>query len=233
MLRLCINDKEYLLSNVDKKKILRCGKINGFYYGSSTRISPIGEIWNTDTKHQNIKLTIQIQFIETWSTIFETHLDFLEENLKYNIKIYNDYKDLENYISSQENRNPDYEDCENEKNRREREIIQGNLCLFQSYTRLKLKTEKYTVTISFRDLYKFRDSVEISSFSYKYNYEYIFAYYSKKLKKHFIKWFMQSQKKKIIKHFHPENLIKLLSINNTDVDETKNLDLVLNKWCCV
>jgi hypothetical protein len=27
-----------------------------------------------------IKLTIQIAFIKTWTTIFETHLDFLEES---------------------------------------------------------------------------------------------------------------------------------------------------------
>ena len=155
------------------------------------------------------------------------------------MKIFNYYKDLENYLSSEENRIPNYEDCERDKNSRELEIIQGNLCLFQSYIKLELKNEKYTVILSFRDLYKFGGSVEISSFAYKYNYEYIFKNYCKKFKKHFIKWFMQSQKEKIIKHFHPKNLLKLLSIDDTDldktkiVDETKNLDLVLNKWYCV
>jgi hypothetical protein len=159
MVFISIDSEPYLSGKINQYKVgenvtkLESGEvsINGFYFGSGTRIGSVGTIYNPNTGFD----TKDIKIIETDSegneiVILDKRINFAEcadktikesnKKLKFfNLPVISDAKDEELLVK---------------------------ICPFDDFSKYTLESNGKKITFSFRSLHRFNNDVEISGFSY-------------------------------------------------------------------
>jgi hypothetical protein len=170
MIRLCLDDNEYLSSandGVNFDNPLESGHIHGNYYGSSTRISG-GEIWHPQRGYIGRKISIQVKLSEDkeWSTIFEKYVNFQEESIKYEDIKSAKWINVKNQILA-EGKEPETEKFVRYKNKTIQGIRDGTICNIRTGSKITISNESFEVTLFFRDLHRYEGEVQISGCGYK------------------------------------------------------------------
>jgi hypothetical protein len=171
MIQVYLNGKEYLSSTIHKVQFnnpLKSGCVQGFYYGSSTRLNG-GEIWHPQNGYSTLRILVQVLPFEEseWVIIYDQDVDFKQEAIKF-AQIQNKMNiEFEKLISKSIGNEIDIKNLIKNNDLTIQGISSGTVCNLFTGSEIILTNEQYEVTLFLRDLHRYEGEVQISGLRYK------------------------------------------------------------------